>query len=385
MIRRTFTQVGLACLLLMAAGCATKSTLKVGEEIVVGQVTFAVDSEQENYRLFPEYKISAGDVLDVLYQVRSWIRAEVFKIAVDHVLAVRFFKHPELSETQHVRPDGRISLPLVGSVEVVGLTVEELTIELKKLYSKHLTEPELHIVVKEFRGAIKELKSDLKTAPRGLSRLVTVRPDGFATFAMIGDIKVAGRAVPDVAKELNIKYEAILPGLSVDLFLEKHYGSRIYVFGEVHQPGSFQILHPTSIFEALAMAGSILPSARLDSAIVFRQKVDQVVATRIDLTQLLLPMKTKIKHSKAEESKMNPSLIPARASDGSTDAPAATQTDSDYTMKSTQKMFYLHPDDIVFIPRRRLTKMAQVAEELSSILFFRGWGINMGYDWNNDL
>jgi hypothetical protein len=54
-------------------------------------------------------------------------------------------------------------------------------------------------------------------------------------------------------------------------------------------------------------------------------------------------------------------------------------------MKSTQKMFYLHPDDIVFIPQRRLTKMAQVAEEISGILFFRGWGINLGHDWNTDL
>lgn len=376
--------IGLACLLLATAGCATRGHLNPGEEIVVGQVTFTEDDHGADFRLFPDYKITAGDVLDVLYHVRSWERAEVFKVTVDHVLSVRFFKNPELSETQHVRPDGRISLPLVGSVEVVGRTVEELTAELTKLYGRHLTDPQLHIVVEEFRGAIKELKADLKTAPRGLSRLVTVRPDGYATFAMIGDVRVADKTVPEVAKELNALYEAILPGLSVDLFLEKHYGSRIYVFGEVNAPGSYQIMHPTSIFEAMAMAGSIKPSARIDSAIIFRQKAGKVIAKRLDLAQMLLPVK--MKNSAGASEKMKPSLIPTKMANAETNqGETATAVENpEYALRSKQEMFYLYPDDVVFIPRRRINKMAQVASEISSVLFFRGWGFNLSYRWDDD-
>lgn len=368
--------VAVTALLGGAFGITGCSSLKVGEEIEIGRTTFAEDATDE-YMLFPDYRISPGDVLDVLYQVRSWEEQPNFKIAVDHVVSVRFINYPELSETQAVRPDGNISLAYLGSVRVTGKTVEDLTEELKTAYRKYLKDPELYVVLEEFRGAIKELKTDLRTAPRGLSRLVTVRPDGYATFAMVGDLAVAGNTIPDMAKVLNERYEQILPGLSADLFLEKHSGSKIYVFGEVNQPGAFEIIRPTSIFEAVAMAGSIRSSARIDSAIVFRQKKDKLLATRVDLKRLMIP------HVYRERSE----------DDGErADANDTEQVYNELTGDvggqgrnydlADRDLFYLHPDDIIYIPRRRLNTAAEIATEVADILFFRGWSIGFSGDYN---
>jgi len=365
-----------AALLSVVLGLASCSTIEVGEEIEVGRATFSEDANGE-YKVFPEYRISPGDVLDVLYQVKSWEQQPQFNIAVDNVVSVRFVHYPELNETQSVRPDGNISLAYLGSVNVVGKTVEGLTEELKEEYAAHLKEPELYIVLEEFRGAIKELKADLKTAPRGLSRLVTVRPDGKATFAMLGDLLVAGKTVPEVAKVLDEKYRGVLPGLSADLFLEKHSGSRIYVFGQVNQPGAFEILRPTSIFEAIAMAGSVQSSARIDSAIVFRQKEDKLLATRVDLKKVMIPRVLK------ERPEDNQEL----AEVGDTEQAYNELTEEgggqgrNYAL-ADRSMFYLHPDDIVFIPRRRLNNAAEIAREAGDILFFRGWSIGFSGDYS---
>ena len=356
MIRPLVRAMVVAGGLLVAVGCAQTrvNELTVGEEMVVGRTTFAADVHEDAYAMFADYRVVPGDVLDVLYKVTTWVEETEFHVAIDHVMSVKFVNHPELNETQQVRPDGRISLPYLGSVRVVGKTVEELSEDLRAQYAEHIRDPDLYIVMEAFRGAINEFKRDLHTAPRGLSRLTTVRPDGYATFAMVGDVHVVGRVIPEINEELNRRYREILPGLSVDLFLEKHLGSRIYVFGEVHQPGAFQILRPTSILEALALAGSVNRSARIDSILVLRQQADRVVATRLDLRETMMPTRARRQTDD---------------SDGMTRYPVAKG-----------RIFYLRPDDVVFVPSRPLSTAAQISREVADVLFFRGWGFSIDLD-----
>ena len=318
------------------AACAGNKELSPGSEVSLGKTTFSFDKDTYNYALFPEYRIVPGDVLDVLFQIRTWVKKEEFRLAIDNEISVKFIHNSELNETQLVRPDGSITLPYLGEVKVIGKTVQELTKELKKSYSSILKNPELYVIVPEFRSAIKELKKDLHTAPRGLSRLVTVRPDGYVTFPMVGDIFVANRTVPEITKELNAKYKDILPDLHCDLFLERHAGSVIYVVGQVRKPGAYKIVKPISLAEAMSLAGSYLSSARLDSVIVVRKHEDKLVATRVDLKAAL-------------------------------------------SMEEGSEFFYLKPDDIVYVPKTWISKAAEVARDISDIIFFRGW--SLGFSW----
>lgn len=326
---------------LTLAGCAFSPPLiPEGQEVTIAKTTFSFDKERIASDYLDAYKIAPGDELDVLFQIRSWVKKGDFKIAVDHTIDVKFVHAPELDQSQRVRPDGNITLPYIGDVYVVGKTVETLTAELKAQYGKILRIPQLYVLIPDFRSAIKELKTDLHTAPRGLSRLITVRPDGFVTFPMVGELHVAGRSIAAVGKELNSLYENYLPGLNCDLFLEKHTGSVIYVQGEVNKPGVFPIAKPISVVEALALAGSVTPSARLENVIVVRRQKDQLVATRVDVARSL-------------------DLSPERS------------------------LFILQPDDIVLVSKTKLSAVAEVMRNISSILMFRGWsGVNFSYDLN---
>jgi polysaccharide export outer membrane protein len=64
------------------------------------------------------------------------------------VLAVKFYRVPELNEEVTIRPDGMISLQLVNEVRAAGLTPAALDDELKRRYATELASPEVAVIVK---------------------------------------------------------------------------------------------------------------------------------------------------------------------------------------------------------------------------------------------
>ena len=66
------------------------------------------------------------------------------------VIAVNFLYWPELDQEQEIRPDGKISLQLVGHIGVADLTVEELDQRLMELYANKIKEPEITTIVRSF-------------------------------------------------------------------------------------------------------------------------------------------------------------------------------------------------------------------------------------------
>jgi polysaccharide export outer membrane protein len=341
--RRALAAAGVLALALVA--CSHAPILPLGKEVPLEKTSFSFESTATSFELFENYLVKPGDLLDVLLEFRTWTEKPDFKIAIDQTVEVKFVQPPQyytiqqapnIDQSQRVRPDGTISLPYIGNIRVIGLTVEQLTKELNQRYATILRDPNIYIVVPDFDNAIKELKADLHTAPRGLSRLATVRPDGFITFPLVGDLAVAGKSIPQISKDLNERMEPLLPGLHCDVFLEQHAGSVIYVTGEVHNSGAHRIANPVSLVQALALAGGPTNAARLDNVVVIRKHEKRLVATRIDVGKNFEP-------------------------------------------GSGSAFFYLMPDDIVLVPRSRLAEAADVARSIGDIIFFRGW--SLGFTW----
>lgn len=334
-LKRAGLTVILISLMLLAASCATRrSEIPVDAEIELERTSFTFSMNEHPFDLFTEYRIVPGDILDVLFQFSTWLKREDFKLEIDHTIQIRFVYAPELDIEQRAKPNGYITLHYIGDVYIVGKTVEELKKELQQRYKDILQIPEITVIVPEFRANIKELKADLHTAPRGLSRLVTVRPDGYVTFPMVGDVFVARKTIPEVNKILNDMYDKIMPGLHCDLFLETAAGSDIYVLGEVNKPGVYSIPRPITVLEALAMAGSYTSGAQLDSVFIIRKQEKILVATRIDLANTL-------------------------------------------SLDVNSKFFYLMANDIIYVPKTWLRDSAEVARDIADVLFFKGWSLGM--------
>lgn len=74
-------------------------------------------------------------------------------LAAGDVLDIKFFYLPELDESQIVRPDGYITMQLIGDILAKGKTPAELHRDLVKSYSTHLRDPKLTIMVRRLNDS----------------------------------------------------------------------------------------------------------------------------------------------------------------------------------------------------------------------------------------
>lgn len=77
------------------------------------------------------------------------VDAKSFIIGAEDVLVIRVWREPELSGNYTVRPDGKISLPLVGELQVAGLTPEELSGAVGKSLTRYINRPEVSVAVQQ--------------------------------------------------------------------------------------------------------------------------------------------------------------------------------------------------------------------------------------------
>jgi len=71
-----------------------------------------------------------------------------YVIGAEDVLSVVFWRDKELSADVVVRPDGRISLPLLNDLQAAGYTPEQLRAQVEQAAKKYIDEPNATVIVK---------------------------------------------------------------------------------------------------------------------------------------------------------------------------------------------------------------------------------------------
>jgi polysaccharide export outer membrane protein len=77
---------------------------------------------------------------------------DAYGIGIGDVLEISVWKNPDLSATVPVRPDGRISVPLLGDVQAAGMTPLALKQTLTQGFKEYVTAPGVAVVVKEIHS-----------------------------------------------------------------------------------------------------------------------------------------------------------------------------------------------------------------------------------------
>jgi len=80
------------------------------------------------------------------------IPLQEYRIGPEDVLDISVWRNVELTRTVAVRPDGRISLPILNDVEAANLTPMELRAILAKGYAPHVNEVEVSVIVREIHS-----------------------------------------------------------------------------------------------------------------------------------------------------------------------------------------------------------------------------------------
>lgn len=202
---------------------------------------------------------------------------------------------PLYDQTVRVRPDGKVSLNLIGTLHVVGRTPEDVQAEVRERYQsasggqqqrEYLLNPNDELDIKFPYNA-------------NFNEQVRIRPDGKIQLQLAGTVQAEGLSPEALQAELKRRYAKVLrvPELSVIVrsttsqavrtdkgtgraglstlapvvLVRSFQAPQIYVAGEMAKPGMFGFTPGMTLIQALAQAGGQLPTGDIEHLVVLRR------------------------------------------------------------------------------------------------------------------
>lgn len=110
-----------------------------------------------------------------------------------------------------------------------------------------------------------------------LSRTVPVRPDGFISLPVVGELSVAGRTPDEVAQQLTREFGRVLHEPRVTVIVREVNSARIFITGEVTRPGVYPVRSSMSLVQAIALAGGFTEFANREGIRVIRQQDQEAI------------------------------------------------------------------------------------------------------------
>ena len=168
-----------------------------------------------------------------------------YRIGADDVLVVSVWDQKDLDQVVFVRPDGKISLALVGEVDAGGLTVAELAARLTKLYSQTVKAAQVTVSVREiksrpiyFMGAVQrpatvQLTQDLTVVQALAAAGLLPTADPESVFVIRGKDRIPVN-VTNVLQKGDLSQNVQLQPRDTIVVPNAEY---VYVHGEVKTPG----------------------------------------------------------------------------------------------------------------------------------------------------
>ncbi|QNI33411.1 polysaccharide biosynthesis/export family protein [Alloacidobacterium dinghuense] len=155
-----------------------------------------------------------------------------YKIGMGDVLHITVWEEPQLTETAVVRPDGKVSMPLVTEVDVAGLTPEAAQQVLTERLVKFVHKPRVTVTVQEIHSRMVYITGEVQ------------RPGAYPLMDAMNVVQLVARAggLTDFAKQkqvyvlrggtsarLNVNYEKVLKGQAPQQNVELAPGDTVVV------------------------------------------------------------------------------------------------------------------------------------------------------------
>lgn len=217
-------------------------------------------------------------------------------IGAEDVLDIQVWGSSDLNQSVFVRPDGRLSLPLVGEIMVAGKTVQQVQDHLLSVYEKTVKGAVVTVIVKEIRSrpvyfvggfskpGVIQLAGDL-TLLQAISLVGGLLPeaDGEKGFLLRREQKLPidfNRLAQRGDPGQNPKLE---PGDSVVVPL----ADAVYVNGEVKKPGPVKYAGDLTLLKALTQAGGLTPLAAGGRVDIIRGTAEKKDRIRVDVDRIM--------------------------------------------------------------------------------------------------
>lgn len=153
---------------------------------------------------------------------KATVQSKDFLLGPEDVLEITVWRNADLSRTTVIRPDGMISMPLIGDVRASGLTANQLADQISKRLAEYKERPTVAVSVKEVNSYIiyvlgevtKPGKYQLKTYTTVLQAISMA--GGFTPFASKNRMQVVRNSrngTGDLTElRIQVRYDDLLSG-----------------------------------------------------------------------------------------------------------------------------------------------------------------------------
>lgn len=238
-----------------------------------------------------------------------------YEIGAEDILKITVYGHNDLMQAVVVQSDGTFMFPLIGRVKADGLTPEELEKKLAVLLGEgFIRNPQVTVVVQEYRSktvfVVGEVArpgnyplSESRTVVEVLSRAGPLLPTAAAEVIVLRpEEPVRGPLPPPEpdsngaakAQVIRVSLRDIQAGdLTQNVILQPDdtvlvpQAPKVYVSGEVRQPGAYPLLPGTTVRQAISLAGGLTEDASSRRIIVVRRVDGESRELKVKLEDLL--------------------------------------------------------------------------------------------------
>lgn len=149
-----------------------------------------------------------------------------YVIGPDDVLAVNVWKEPELSRSVLVRPDGKITLPLLQDIQASGSTPDQLQASLEQGFSDYISKPSVTVIVQEAKshkfnilGAVQKPGTYILTGPLTVLDAIALA-GGFREWAKVKSVYILRENSSGSRKRIQFNYKNVVKGSNGDIPLQ---------------------------------------------------------------------------------------------------------------------------------------------------------------------
>lgn len=157
-----------------------------------------------------------------------------YKIGAQDVLRIDVWKEPDISRQVPVRPDGKITLPLLNDVQAAGLTPMQLSVEITEALKKFLTTPQVTVTVSDINSRRIYVTGEVSHAgsfpllPNMTALQALTSAGGFTQFAKLKNIYIL-RNVDGKQITYPFNYKEVLKGHNTEQNILLQSGDLIVV------------------------------------------------------------------------------------------------------------------------------------------------------------
>ena len=224
-----------------------------------------------------------------------------YQVGPEDLLEISFFGQDEMNGEVRVNGQGKISMALVGEMQVAGLSPREIENRLYNLYKEgqFFTNPQIKVLVKEYRhqrvvvtGAVARPGAYEIIGPRTLLEIIG-QAGGLSEKASEVIHVIRSQSAPERAKALTVaSKEPFSPGsetIVIDLrrllgdgsmqlnlpikngdVIHAPFAENAYVLGAVRRPGNVPVKEKLTVAQAIALAGGLDPILASNNVTVVR-------------------------------------------------------------------------------------------------------------------